>query len=481
LTATPARLWHASLRLRLTVAGTALAAVIFMVGGAVVIILYQQSLTDSVRRTVAHTAGEVAAQITLAGRLPDPIPMPVAPGVPRVQILDSRNRVITGDPASAGQPTIFRLAPGLSRQQVVVHRLSQLDASSAAVCAVRAATPHGPVTVVAALTLDPAAARAREAAEFTAALAAVSLAVVGAVAWLTAGRTLRPVERMRRQATQITASGDLSGRLADPGAGELARLSGTLNEMLESLERSVDRQRRFVADAAHELRTPLAGMTAALEVAHRHPDTSGTLVKDLLSGHRRLSHLVNDLLVLAALDGGAAQRAEPVDLTGVVTDCSRRHVPDGISLCLGHLARVFVLGDESQLSRVVSNLVDNALRYAASMVELAVHTESGQAVITVADDGPGIPVAARERIWERFVRLDDDRSRASGGSGLGLAMVRELTAAHGGTAVAASRDPEPGTVFLVCLPVTQPRRNLVITKSVREAGALPGLTGHPAP
>ena len=314
MTATPARLWHASLRLRLTVAGTALAAVIFTVGGAIVIILYHQSLTDSVRHTVAHTAAEVAAQITSAGKLPDPIPMPVGPGVPRVQVLDNRNHVITGDPASAGQPAIFRLAPGLSRQQAVVHRLSQLDASSAAVCAVRAATPRGPVTVVAALTLDPAGARTREAAEFTAAFSAVSLAVVGAVAWLTAGRTLRPVERMRRQAAEITASGDLSGRLADPGAGELARLGGTLNEMLESLERSVDRQRRFVADAAHELRTPLAGMTAALEVAHRHPDTSKTLVKDLLAGHRRLSHLVNDLLVLAALDGGPAQRAEPVDL-----------------------------------------------------------------------------------------------------------------------------------------------------------------------
>ena len=470
MTATPARLWHASLRLRLTVAGTALAAMIFTVGGAIVIILYHQSLTDSVRHTVAHTAAEVAAQITSAGKLPDPIPMPVGPGVPRVQVLDSRNHVITGDPASAGQPAILRLAPGLSRQQAVVHRLSQLDASSAAVCAVRAATPHGPVTVVAALTLDPAGARTRAAAEFTAALSAVALAVVGTVAWLTAGRTLRPVEWMRRQATEITASGDLSGRLADPGAGELARLGGTLNEMLTSLERSVDRQRRFVADAAHELRTPLAGMTAALEVAHRHPDTSETLIPDLLAGHRRLSHLVNDLLVLAALDGGAAQRAEPVDLAGVVTDCSRRHVPDGINLRLGHLARVFVLGDESQLSRVVSNLVENALRYAKSVVELAVRTDSGQAVISVADDGPGIPVADRERIWERFVRLDDDRSRASGGSGLGLAMVRELAAAHGGTAVVASRDPGPGTAFLVRLPITQPRRNLVTTTSGQEPG-----------
>jgi signal transduction histidine kinase len=119
---------------------------------------------------------------------------------------------------------------------------------------------------------------------------------------------------------------------------------------------------------------------------------------------------------------------------------------------------VFVLGDESQLSRVVSNLVDNALRYASSAVELSVHADSGQAVVSVADDGPGIPAADRERIWQRFVRLDDDRSRASGGSGLGLAMVRELTAAHGGTVSVSSRKPGPGAVFLVRLRITQPGR-----------------------
>ena len=224
--------------------------------------------------------------------------------------------------------------------------------------------------------------------------------------------------------------------------------------MLDSLESSVHRQRRFVADAAHEMRTPVAGMTTTLEVAQTHPETSQTLVDDLLAGHRRLGRLVNDLLILAAVDDRAPQRAEPVDLAGVVTDCSRRPVPDGISLHLGQLDRVFVLGGETQLSRVVSNLVDNALRHAASMVELSVRQDGKQAVITVSDDGPGIPAADRERIWERFARLDDDRSRASGGSGLGLAIVRELTMAHGGTVSVTGRQPGPGATFLVRLPAT---------------------------
>ena len=449
-----ARIWRSSLRLRLTVTGTLLAAVIFAIAGPVAISLYRGSLTDSVWGSVTGAASQVAAKLDSSQQVPDPIPMPVAAGVPRIQVLDARNRVVTGDPASAARPAIYRLPIGRSSQRAVLSHPAFLAGSGVAVYAVRASTPHGPETVVAAMSLDPAAAQARKVAEFTAALAAGALAVVAAVCWLTAGWALRPVERLRREAAAIAASGDLSGRLDGLGADELARLGGTLNKMLVSLETSVDRQRRFVADAAHELRTPVAGMTTTLEVARAHPETSQALVEDLLAGHRRLGRLVNDLLILAAVDGRAPQRAAPVDLAGVVTDCSRRPVPDGIGLRLGQLDRVFVAGDETQLSRVVSNLVDNALRYAASMVELSVRQDGQRAVITVSDDGPGIPAADRERIWERFARLDDDRSRASGGSGLGLAMVRELTAAHGGTVSVTGRQPGPGATFLVRLPVT---------------------------
>ena len=453
----PARIWRSSLRLRLTVTGTLLAAVIFAIAGPVAISLYHGSLTDSIWGSVTGAASQVAAKLESSQQVPNPIPMPVSAGVPRIQVLDARNHVVTGDPASAARPPMYRLPIGRSSQRAVLPHPAFLAASGVAVYAVRTATPHGPETVVAAMSLDPAAAQVRKVAEFTAALAVGALAVVAAACWLTAGWALRPVERLRRQAATIAASGELSGRLAGLGTDELARLGGTLNTMLDSLETSVHRQRRFVADAAHEMRTPVAGMTTTLEVARTHPETSQTLVDDLLAGHRRLGRLVNDLLILAAVDGRAPQRAEPVDLTGVVTDCSRRPVPDGITLRLGQLDRVFVLGDETQLSRVVSNLVDNALRYAASMVELSVRQDGRQAVVSVSDDGPGIPAADRERIWERFARLDDDRSRASGGSGLGLAMVRELTMAHGGTVSVTSMQPGPGATFLVCLPVTADR------------------------
>jgi signal transduction histidine kinase len=140
-----------------------------------------------------------------------------------------------------------------------------------------------------------------------------------------------------------------------------------------------------------------------------------------------------------------------VDLAGVVTDCVRRPSPDGVRIRVGDLSRAVVRGDESKLNRIVSNLIDNALRHARAEVAVCVTIEAGQAVVTVTDDGPGIPVADRDRVWERFARLDDDRSRDGGGTGLGLALVRELTKAHGGT-TSVTGSQAGGARFEVGLP-----------------------------
>jgi signal transduction histidine kinase len=448
--------WRSSLRLRLTVAGVGLAAVIFAIGGAVTITLYARSATLSVQHYTAQTATAIAAQVT-SQWLPDPIPMPTSPDVPRVQVLDASGGVLTGDPLSAGQPAMYLLSAGLSRQQVTLGSVPQLSGASATLYAVRVRTPGGPEIVLAAMPLSGVTARVTKAAGATAGICAAALLVVGIVAWLTAGRVLRPVERMRTRAAAITASGTPSGRLPEAGTDELGKLAGTLNGMLGSLERSAERQRRFVADAAHELRTPLAGLTAALDVAHRHPDAArGTLITELLAGHRRLARTLNDLLVLAALDGRAPGKVMPVDLAGVLTDCSRRTVPEGVCLRASRLERAVVLGNESQLGRMVSNLVDNALRYARSKVELTVTASQRWARISVADDGPGIAEPDKERIWDRFVRLDGDRSQASGGSGLGLAIVREIAVAHGGTTAADDARPGPGAEFVILLPLHAP-------------------------
>lgn len=434
-------------------AGTVLAALAFTVGGIVALTQYHRTLVDTVNQTVTAAARNVAPA-AVRDRLPDPIPMPVSSDVPRMQVLNSHNKVISGDPASSGTRPMYILAPGKAALTTVISHPAGLSAQRAAVYAVRTTGPQGSVTVVAVLSLDQADAKTREATEFAAALCVACLIVVAGVAWLTAGWSLRPVERLRSRVATITTAGDLDQRVPAAGADEIARLGGTLNKMLDSLERSVDRQRRFVADAAHELRTPLAGLSAAMEVTISQLDSARgeELTRDLLEGHRRLGRLVNDLLVLAGLDGQVPARTRRVDLTGVVTDCTRRRTPEGVIIRAGPIVRVFVLGDESQLSRAVTNLIDNALRHAHSAVDVSLVVDAGCAVIAVADDGPGVPVADRERIWDRFVRLDDDRSRVSGGTGLGLAIVKELVVAHDGSISVGDHQPGGGAVFCIRIP-----------------------------
>jgi signal transduction histidine kinase len=484
---TPARGWRSSLRLRYAIMASLFAAVTFAAGGAFAITRYHDSLVSSVYSSVRGLANTIASEGRKAS-LPDPIPMPVASGVPRVQVIDSSGRVISGDPASVRYPPLLAPARVQSQQVVSVSHPANLPERRAAVAAVRASSPAGPVTIIVAASLDAADTETNQALELSALLGAISVTVVGVVAWLTAGRTLRRVELMRAQVEAITASGDLARRVRDAGTDELAQLSSTLNEMLTAMSRSAERQRRFVADAAHELRTPLAGLSTSLEVAISHPETAadGNWVAELADGHRRLGRLVNDLLVLASLDGEAPRRCQAVDVAGVVTDCTRRVTLPGIELHAGRIEHVVVSGDESQLTRVVTNLVDNALRHARSTVQVGLTSEDGHAVITVADDGPGIRPADRDRIWGRFVRLDPDRARASGGSGLGLALVKELVAEHGGTTSVTDPGHGTGALFVVRLPLTHGRMTLAV--SGRDADDepaasvnAPGSVTHSAP
>ncbi|MGW5501230.1 sensor histidine kinase [Streptomyces rochei] len=254
------------------------------------------------------------------------------------------------------------------------------------------------------------------------------LAVVAWVTWLVTGRALRPVEGIRREMAAITASEDLARRVPVPGThDEVARLASTTNETLAALETSVERQRRFVADASHELRSPIASLRTQLEVAAAHPellDLDGA-VEDTV----RLQRLAADLLLLARLDAGERPADARVDLAALAREEAggrtgvRVRAEDGVT----------VAGSRGQLGRVLANLLDNAQRHARSAVEVAVRRDGGAVVVAVADDGEGVPAADRERIFERFVRLDAARSRDDGGAGLGLAIARDVAVRHGGT------------------------------------------------
>ncbi|MGW1374250.1 sensor histidine kinase [Streptomyces sp. NPDC002446] len=273
------------------------------------------------------------------------------------------------------------------------------------------------------------------------------LVVVAGVTWLVTRRALRPVEGIRAEMAEITASTDLSRRVPEPPArDEIARLARTTNETLAALETSVERQRRFVADASHELRSPIASLRTQLEVAVAHPDLLD--VPGAVADTVRLQRLAADLLLLARLDAGERPADTRVDLAAMVREESSQRVGDRIPVQVGELAGAEVAGSRSQLARVLGNLLDNAQRHAAASVRVAVVRTGEWAVLRVEDDGPGVPADQRERIFERFVRLDDARARDDGGAGLGLAIARDVAVRHGGSL--AVRE---GSVFELRLPL----------------------------
>ncbi|MGW6750608.1 ATP-binding protein [Streptomyces sp. NPDC055006] len=278
----------------------------------------------------------------------------------------------------------------------------------------------------------------------------VLLGVVGAVTWLVTRRALRPVEGIRSEMSAITASQDLARRVPEPDThDEVARLARTTNETLAALETSVERQRRFVADASHELRSPIASLRTQLEVGAAHPellDVDGAVADTV-----RLQELAAGLLLLARLDAGERPGEARVDLATLAgEELSQR--PAGRVAVRTHLEPVEVAGSRSQLARVVGNLLDNAQRHARSRVDIAVRAEGPWAVVEVGDDGAGVPEAERERIFERFVRLDDARARDDGGAGLGLAIARDVAVRHGG-ALTVRSSPAGGALFELRLPV----------------------------
>ncbi|MER5496320.1 ATP-binding protein [Streptomyces sp. NPDC002466] len=281
----------------------------------------------------------------------------------------------------------------------------------------------------------------------------VLLLVVAGVTWLVTRRALRPVEGIRREMAAITASEDLSRRVPEPASrDEIARLARTTNETLTALEASVDRQRRFVADASHELRSPIASLRTQLEVGAAHPELLD--VPGAVADTVRLQALAADLLLLARLDAGERPGRSTLDLGALVREEVSQRVGDRIPVTVSvpDSGDFEVTGSRGQLARVIGNLLDNAERHARDTVTVSVRAaERGDVLVEVTDDGAGVPADERERIFERFVRLDDARTRDDGGAGLGLAIARDVAVRHGG-GLTADGAPEGGARFTLRLP-----------------------------
>ena len=298
-------------------------------------------------------------------------------------------------------------------------------------------TGGGAVKVVAASPLADVQRSVSELSRLLWAGIPILVVLVGVLAWLLVGRALKPVDSMRREVDEISES-TLHRRVAEPSSGdEVARLAHTMNAMLDRLEGAAGRQRQFVSDASHELRSPLTTIRTKVEVASLHPELVdwSEVTHTVLGEVDRLDDMVGDLLQLARLDetGGVLAARSEVDLDEVVNTESTRLRAMDVNVDDSGVAAARVQGDRAALARLVRNLTDNAARNARSRVAVSVSMEDGDAVVRVDDDGPGVPLADRERVFERFTRLDEGRARGAGGAGLGLALVRAVVLAHGGT------------------------------------------------
>ena len=279
------------------------------------------------------------------------------------------------------------------------------------------------------------------------------LTLVAATTWFTVGQALRPIEAIRREVADISERA-LNRRVPEPPVNdEVGRLARTMNRMLDRLEQFTVRQRRFVADASHELKSPLAATRSDLERVLAHPEQSDweEVASGLLLDNAKMSRLVDDLLYLARHDSSDQPPVRSlVDFDAIVRSELRRRPPERVRIDTSRITPCELVGDPDQLARVVRNLVDNAVRHARETVVVTLAETDGNVTLTVADDGPGIPPADHERIFHPFTRLDTSRSRDTGGAGLGLAIVRDIVRAHRGSVTV--EDNEPGARFVVRLP-----------------------------
>ncbi|MER6303607.1 ATP-binding protein [Kitasatospora sp. NPDC001539] len=449
------RLTPRSVRARTTLAACLSVALVLAVASGTVVLLLRANLARTVEDGAREQAQAVARQAA-DGHLDSQLPLDH--GTDFIQVVDAAGRVVAASQNLAGRPAV---APTGRPDGHRTFNLGALgDQHHQRVTTLTAGTPNGPVTIHVGASL-----RTVDAAEdlTTAALAVLSIVLlltVGALTWRATGRALRPVEAIRAEVAAI-GDRDLDRRVPEPRSDdEIARLAGTMNAMLGRLEAAGARQRRFIADASHELRSPLTVLRTQLEVALAHPDPEvrADLVAGALEDTGRLQALAADLLLLARLDAaGHDWPGEPVDLAELVrtTLAARGTEPHPVTVELP--GALVVPGNPLWLGRLLTNLLDNAQRHARSGVTVRLTGEPAAgrgagpaAVLDVVNDGPRIDGADREKIFERFARLDDARSRDDGGTGLGLPIARDIAAIHGGT-LGVVDGPGP-TTFRTVLP-----------------------------
>ncbi|GAA0337990.1 HAMP domain-containing sensor histidine kinase [Streptomyces blastmyceticus] len=441
---TRSRLLPRTVRGRAAAAAALAMALVLGVGGSWLYAVLRTNLLDTTNGRTELAAREVAAQAD-AGGLPALLAAPRA-GVDVVLVLDGDGTVVATTRPSAGplaaEFRALRPPPGQDVASRILPGSGAVGGERGDVVVVRTSAGGRETYVYALTVLNDVDGATHAIALGLLAGSPPLIALAAAIAWAVTGLALRPVTTIRTELAAVTPSG-LDRRVPEPAGGdEVALLARTVNATLDRLEQAVGRQRQFVADASHELRNPVAAVRSQLEVALASPGgPTEESVRAALAETVRLQRVAADLLLLARLDARVPAAGEPVDLALLAAEEAARRPGARVPVAVRADAPVPMRGRESQLERLLANLVDNALRHAASRVTVSAGVAEGGAVavLEVADDGPGIPEDRRERVFERFVRLDAARDRESGGSGLGLAIAREIAHAHGGTLTAGER------------------------------------------
>jgi len=450
------------IRIRLALLCSLVVSILAAIGGLVFTSQLQSRLLDSLDGELRSRAAAVAAALR-AGAPPASQTGRVSGQVDIfVQVLSGEGAVLAASSSLPARPLLDAADLKHSSGQSFERKLGRGDLHHVRLVAQTTSGPVGTFTVITGSSVEPVDDAVDQATQEIVIGAAVLIPLAGVAAWLLGGAALRPFERMRRQVAAISEH-DSAARVNVPRTrDELAALARTMNDLLARLQEALSRERTLVADAAHELRTPLAILRTELELAGRKPRSHDELVQAVAHAGdevERLGRLADDLLFLAHTDVGVSvlapseQPLAPVLRAAASTYRTRaaaRDVTIQVDADDGIRADV----DGPRLRQAVENLLDNAIRLTppGSTVEAGAAAQDGMAVISVSDAGPGFSVDFLPHAFERFRRADDARDRATGGSGLGLAIVRAIATAHGGWVDARNR-VEGGAVVRLAVPL----------------------------
>jgi len=445
-----------SLRARVTAIASLIIAVA-VTGGIVLLFFLQVQTVHRTLNTQLQTYLTGLTQTYPSGNWPQPLPPSTLDPAIQAQIVDDTGHVLGATRSLTGLTATYALPPGATTPV----RLRGADGAiptDVRVIANRFTINGQPVTIIVG---TPTGILSQLNTQFVLGLLLgfpLIFLTAAAGVWVLVGRTLRPVEQIRHAVTDIS-SADLSRRVPQPDTDdEISRLARTMNDMLARLQDSAQRQRQFVADASHELRSPLAALRTTLDVGLAHPTRAPwpTIAARAAQQGERLEHLIHQLLLLAKADEHPLTDRHVVldihDLLDEVVDSTPTPTPTPtIHLAAAPAEPALVYGNHDHLNRLFRNIIDNAQRYAQTTITIHTATHPDTITITITDDGPGIPTADHERVFERFVRLDTSRDRSNGTSGLGLAIARDITTAHHGH-IHVLNPPHPGTQILIQLP-----------------------------